>query len=551
MVRALGRQLRLRHRRRAARAGRDGRRARRTPASAARCAGWSEHQNDDGGWGEDARSYDDPAWVGRGDSARPRRPPGRCSRCTPPARHTRPRRRSRAGSRWLVAHPARRRDLGRAAVHRHRLPVGLLHQLPPLPPHLPGDGARALPVSSRRCPRRARNRRGPRIRERRVMPLLADAPPGVPAPRDGDGAGGRRELPVASRVLPRRSRAHCWRSTASRAWSTNSATRRALAGATAWRPWTGSGGARARLRGRARASAAGAPAADAARLRAAARAVPAADRGQPRRPARQPLRDLGAAARLLRALGQPRRASSCSACSARATPERVALSDRICTALQLAEHWQDVAEDFAARAHLPARRGPRALRLRGARTSAAPGAPHGALRGAAGVRGRAHPRAARRGPAADRDAARPRAARRRRVRRPARAPRWTRSSAPATTCSRCAARSRARLAATARLLRRALLAGARAGERPERDAARRLAYSQCESLTRAAARQLLLRHPPAARAQAARDVRGLRVRAARRRHRRRRRSSRRRSCAASTRSGAALRRAPAARTPIR
>jgi squalene-hopene/tetraprenyl-beta-curcumene cyclase len=27
-----------------------------------------EHQNDDGGWGEDARSYDDPARIGRGDS---------------------------------------------------------------------------------------------------------------------------------------------------------------------------------------------------------------------------------------------------------------------------------------------------------------------------------------------------------------------------------------------------------------------------------------------------------------------------------------------------
>jgi squalene-hopene/tetraprenyl-beta-curcumene cyclase len=30
---------------------------------------WLErHQNDDGGWGEDLRSYDDPAWVGRGES---------------------------------------------------------------------------------------------------------------------------------------------------------------------------------------------------------------------------------------------------------------------------------------------------------------------------------------------------------------------------------------------------------------------------------------------------------------------------------------------------
>jgi squalene synthase HpnC len=37
-----------------------------------------------------------------------------------------------------------------------------------------------------------------------------------------------------------------------------------------------------------------------------------------------------------------------------ATPERIALSDRICTALQLAEHWQDVAEDHArGRVYLP------------------------------------------------------------------------------------------------------------------------------------------------------------------------------------------------------
>jgi squalene synthase HpnC len=37
-----------------------------------------------------------------------------------------------------------------------------------------------------------------------------------------------------------------------------------------------------------------------------------------------------------------------------ATPERIALSDRVCTALQLAEHWQDVAEDLASgRIYLP------------------------------------------------------------------------------------------------------------------------------------------------------------------------------------------------------
>jgi squalene synthase HpnC len=38
-----------------------------------------------------------------------------------------------------------------------------------------------------------------------------------------------------------------------------------------------------------------------------------------------------------------------------ATPERITLSDGICTALQLAEHWQDVAEDLArGRIYLPA-----------------------------------------------------------------------------------------------------------------------------------------------------------------------------------------------------
>jgi squalene-hopene/tetraprenyl-beta-curcumene cyclase len=34
-----------------------------------RAVRWLEdHQNEDGGWGEDARSYDDPDWIGRGES---------------------------------------------------------------------------------------------------------------------------------------------------------------------------------------------------------------------------------------------------------------------------------------------------------------------------------------------------------------------------------------------------------------------------------------------------------------------------------------------------
>jgi squalene-hopene/tetraprenyl-beta-curcumene cyclase len=34
-----------------------------------RAVAWLErHQNDDGGWGEDLRSYEDPSWVGQGTS---------------------------------------------------------------------------------------------------------------------------------------------------------------------------------------------------------------------------------------------------------------------------------------------------------------------------------------------------------------------------------------------------------------------------------------------------------------------------------------------------
>ncbi len=34
-----------------------------------RAVAWLErHQNEDGGWGEDPRSYDDPSWIGRGPS---------------------------------------------------------------------------------------------------------------------------------------------------------------------------------------------------------------------------------------------------------------------------------------------------------------------------------------------------------------------------------------------------------------------------------------------------------------------------------------------------
>jgi squalene-hopene/tetraprenyl-beta-curcumene cyclase len=38
------------------------------PALARAVAWLTQHQNPDGGWGEDLRSYRDPAWIGRGAS---------------------------------------------------------------------------------------------------------------------------------------------------------------------------------------------------------------------------------------------------------------------------------------------------------------------------------------------------------------------------------------------------------------------------------------------------------------------------------------------------
>jgi squalene synthase HpnC len=76
-----------------------------------------------------------------------------------------------------------------------------------------------------------------------------------------------------------------------------------------------------------------------------------------------------------------------------ATPECVALSNRICTALQLAEHWQDVAEDYArGRVYLPAvdraRFGCEEAELTG--TRARPGRDEGAAARAAGAVGAAN-----------------------------------------------------------------------------------------------------------------------------------------------------------------
>ena len=77
-----------------------------------------------------------------------------------------------------------------------------------------------------------------------------------------------------------------------------------------------------------------------------------------------------------------------------ATPERMILSDRVCTALQLAEHWQDVAEDFrAGRIYLPAED---LERFGVAESDLAAATAGAAAPGADGVRGGAGPAASRR-----------------------------------------------------------------------------------------------------------------------------------------------------------
>ena len=68
LVRPLGRELRLRRRGGGPRPRRRGRRRRRRRRSGAPSISSETHQNDDGGWGEDIRSYDDPALRAQGES---------------------------------------------------------------------------------------------------------------------------------------------------------------------------------------------------------------------------------------------------------------------------------------------------------------------------------------------------------------------------------------------------------------------------------------------------------------------------------------------------
>ena len=161
MVRALGRQPHLRHRRGRAGAGR-GRRVAQPTRAIRRAVSWLErHQNADGGWGEDCRSYDDPAWIGRGEST-----PSQTAWALL-ALEAAGERDSEAvarGVEWLVAN--QRADGGWDEDHHTGtgFPVRLLHQIPPVPPDLPGDGAGALPAMSTVATARHRGRCRPASR---------------------------------------------------------------------------------------------------------------------------------------------------------------------------------------------------------------------------------------------------------------------------------------------------------------------------------------------------------------------------------------------------
>ncbi len=202
VVRALGRQPRLRHRALSCRRWSRPVSRRPTPRSGVRSAGSSSTRTPTAaGARTAARTTTRPGSVAA--RARRRRPPGRCWRWRRPASATPSA--TRRGVELAGREPARGRRLGRAAPHGHGIPVGLLHQVPPLPADLPGDGAGAVhamsataqagaverrrsqrcPPASRCCPRRAG----------RTSPSPArPRPPPRPSP-DGDlrlRAAGRR-----------------------------------------------------------------------------------------------------------------------------------------------------------------------------------------------------------------------------------------------------------------------------------------------------------------------------------------------------------------------
>ena len=108
-----------------------------------RAVAWlEEHQNPDGGWGEDLRSYDDPALAGGTSTASQTA----WALLALLAAGERDNPAAERGVRLARPDAAGRRQLGRAPVHRHRVPRRFLHQLSPVPAGLPDQRPRQVPI---------------------------------------------------------------------------------------------------------------------------------------------------------------------------------------------------------------------------------------------------------------------------------------------------------------------------------------------------------------------------------------------------------------------
>src|SRR4051794_13398316 len=141
-----------------------------------------------------------------------------------PARGRRPGRGDGEGRSLARGHAAAGRRLGRAAVHRHGVPLRLLHQLPPLQDQLPADGARALPGFGAGGIRQRQREPGGASPEAhpepgvRIHPMAGQTPSGAiprlqepPSAPSADAVMARAQtenFPVASRLLARAEREH-------------------------------------------------------------------------------------------------------------------------------------------------------------------------------------------------------------------------------------------------------------------------------------------------------------------------------------------------------
>ena len=288
-----------------------------------------EHQNTDGGWGEDPRSYDDPRWIGRGPSTASQ------TAWALLALHAAGER-SQAVSRgleWLIATQRADGSWDEPQYTGTGFPSDYyinyhLYRL-------------AFPIMALgRC-----------LAARGVMPT-AEAPTGAPGADLVMARADGENFPVASRVLPRRARAHLL----------------AIYGFARLVDELGDSAGGDRL----------------GALDWLEEELDRAYQGRAENPLLEQLEPTLRACslprepfiRLIEANRVDQRVSRYETweelrgyCALSAdpvgelvlgvfglrTPARVALSDSICTALQLAEHCQDVAEDFAAgRVYLPA-----------------------------------------------------------------------------------------------------------------------------------------------------------------------------------------------------